>query len=119
MAEPGAEDGGQPIPVRQTGLVAELAALAAPQAFATSSASARVAPSRLAAMNPAQNASPAPTGSTRLGSGTAGRTYAVVGIGALDRQGPVGGHLDDRGRRAEGQRGASQLGRGRRSSRRR
>ncbi len=88
------------------------AALAAPQAFATSSASSSVAPSRLAAMNPAQNASPAPTGSTTLGSGTAGRTWAVARVGALDGQGPVGGHLDDRGRRSQGQRRAGQLGGG-------
>ena len=64
-------------------------------------------------MNPAQNASPAPTGSTTHGE-RHGRpdVRPSAGVGALDREGPVGAQLDDRDRRPEGERRAGQLGRG-------
>ena len=62
-------------------------------------------------MNPAQNASPAPTGSTTTGSGTAGRTIASSGAVAVDRHGAHRAQLDHGHRRPELEGGPCQFDR--------
>ena len=81
----------------------------APHAFAFSRAVARSSPSIRAAMNPAQNASPAPTGSTTVGTARAG-----LEIGSPPRSRPTAPsapHLHHRERGTQVQHGLREGGR--------